>query len=76
VKVAELPRALAVLKTLNWIKSAAIENDYLVVEVPPASAARVNQALAEQGLFASELVSHSTSLESIFLQLTGGAAND
>jgi ABC-2 type transport system ATP-binding protein len=76
IKIAEMEKALAVLKGLDWIKSARIENEYLIVEAPPEGASRVNRALAEQGLYASELVSRGTSLESIFLQLTGGAANE
>jgi len=72
VKVADLPGALAVLKTLDWIKSAKVENSSLIVEAPANSGARLNQALAEKGIFASELISRSASLESVFLQLTGG----
>ncbi len=72
VKVADPPAALAVLKTLDWIKSAREENGSLVIEAPAKSGARLNQALAQKGIFASELVSRSASLESVFLQLTGG----
>jgi ABC-2 type transport system ATP-binding protein len=76
IKVADTTKALALLKTLDWIKSAREENGSLIVEAPAESGARINQALAEKGIFASELVTRSASLESVFLQLTGGAAGE
>jgi ABC-2 type transport system ATP-binding protein len=75
IKLENPDRAISYLIGLSWIKSARIENGYMVVETQEG-AARVNQALAEQGMFASELVSRSASLESIFLELTGGAKGD
>jgi hypothetical protein len=53
-----------------------IENDYLIVDILKESASRVNAALAEHNIFASELVTRGTSLESVFLQLTGGDSGD
>ncbi|OGO36530.1 MAG: hypothetical protein A2147_10480 [Chloroflexi bacterium RBG_16_57_8] len=76
VKVANTETAAAVLKNLLWITSVKIENGYLVVDAPKDSASRVNQALAERGIFASELVNHVASLESVFLQLTGNDNHD
>ena len=67
---------MTILKALPWIKSVRNENGYLVVDAPKESAARVNRALAEKGIFASELISRNASLESVFLQLTGGASGD
>jgi len=69
-------QAKSILSALPWIKSVRSENDYLIVDAPRESAARVNRALAENGIFASELVSRNASLESVFLQLTGGASGD
>jgi ABC-2 type transport system ATP-binding protein len=75
IKVENPDKAIIYLKSLSWIKSARIENGYLAVETQEG-AARVNQSLAEQGMFASELVSRSASLENIFLELTGGTRGD
>ena len=72
IKVDEPEQAAAILTSLPWIISVKRENDYLVVDAPKESASRVNKALAEHNIFASELVSGNVSLESVFLQLTGG----
>jgi len=76
IKVDDPVQATAVLKTLPWIKSVRTENGYIVVDAPSESAAKVNRALAERGIFASELVSRSATLESVFLELTGGRSGD
>jgi ABC-2 type transport system ATP-binding protein len=76
IKVDEPEQAAAILTSLPWIKSVKKENDYLVVDVPKESASQVNKALAEHNIFASELVSSNVSLESVFLQLTGGESGD
>jgi ABC-2 type transport system ATP-binding protein len=39
-------------------------------------AAKINELLAARGLYASELRHHETSLEQLFLTLTGGASSD
>lgn len=76
VKVADLTRAEEVLSTIPWIKSVKSENGYLIVDSGNEDPSRVNRALAEQNIFASELVRQSTSLESVFLQLTGGESSE
>lgn len=76
IRVDNPAQAAAILSGLPWINSVKRENDYLIVGVPKESASRVNAALAEHNIFASELVSRSVSLESVFLQLTGGESGD
>ncbi len=76
VKVDDPARAASILVGLPWIKSVKREEDYLIVDAPGENAARINKALAEQNIFASELVPGNVSLESVFLQLTGGENND
>lgn len=76
IKVDDPARAAAILSGLSWVNSVTIENDNLIVDAPKDSASRVNAALAEHGIFVSELVSHGVSLESVFLQLTGGESGD
>lgn len=76
IKVDEPALVVPVLKSLDWIKSVTLENGYLIVDAPKDSASRVNKVLAENGIFASELLSRSVSLESVFLQLTGGESGD
>ena len=75
IKVEDKAKATNILKSMTWIKSIREENGYLVIDAPPNSASQVNKALAEQNVFASELISRASSLESIFLQLTGKENN-
>lgn len=76
IKVDDAAQASTILKSLPWIKSVKVENGYLIVDAPKDGASRVNKALAEHNIFASELTSRNVSLESVFLQLTGGESGD
>jgi ABC-2 type transport system ATP-binding protein len=76
IKVEKPARAAELLNTHPWIKSVKIENDFLIVDAGRENPARVNQVLAENNIFASEIIPQNTSLESIFLQLTGGGSGD
>ncbi len=72
IKVDNLEKATAILSDLSWIKSVQKEDDYLVADVPQERSAEVNRMLMEKGVQVSELINRGTSLESVFLQLTGG----
>ena len=76
IKVDDLVKAAGILTKFPGVKSVKTEEDHLIVEAPPESASRINKALAEQGIFASELVNRNAGLENIFLQLTGGTSGD
>ena len=76
IKVDKIEEAKAILGNLPWIKSVIKEDDYLVIDVSKDRSADINMALTEKGIRVSELFNRSTSLESVFLQLTGGAAGD
>jgi ABC-2 type transport system ATP-binding protein len=77
IKVDDPVQAADILSTITWIKSVNIdENGYLIIEAPTESASRINKTLAEHDIFASELMSRNVSLESVFLQLTGGESGD
>jgi ABC-2 type transport system ATP-binding protein len=76
IKADRLADAEAVLKTEPWVKSVKVEGDSLLADVPGDSGARVNRVLAEHGIYAAEIVNRTISLESVFLQLTGGESGD
>ena len=76
IKVENQTAALSILKSQPWIKSVKTENGYMIVDAPGDSAARVNQVLAENKIFAFELVNKAASLEDVFLQVTGGNSGD
>ena len=71
IKVDNPTKAVPILSEIPWIKSVKIEGGYLIVEAPQESASQVTQILAEHGLYLSELVKRGSSLESVFLHLTG-----
>jgi ABC-2 type transport system ATP-binding protein len=76
VRVPNPAQAAAVLTQLTWIKSVKVEGDYVIVDAPKDSAAEVNKALVQNQIFASELTIRNVSLESIFLELTGGGSSE
>jgi len=76
IRVENMEQAASILGALPWVKSVKREGEFLMIDVPPDRGASVNHALAENGLFASELINSASSLESVFLQLTGGASGD
>jgi ABC-2 type transport system ATP-binding protein len=76
IKVNDIEKATAILRGLPWIKSVKIEGDYLMVDVPGDRSGEVNLALAQKGIMVAELVNRTASLESVFLELTGGASGD
>ncbi|MBA3727895.1 MAG: ABC transporter ATP-binding protein [Actinobacteria bacterium] len=50
---------------------ASLDADVIRVRTPPSDAARVTKALADRGLYLSELRPEQVTLESVFLELTG-----
>jgi ABC-2 type transport system ATP-binding protein len=76
VRVENPEGAAAVLGAIPWIKSVTRQGDYLLLDVPPDRGAAINQALAEKGFYASEIISQTKTLENVFLELTGGASGD
>lgn len=76
IKVDKIEEAKAILGGLTWIKSVTVEDGSLIIDVSKDRSADVNMALVEKGIRVSELFSRSTSLESVFLQLTGGDSGD
>lgn len=74
--VDEPARAAQVLSEIPSVRSVKAEDGYLIVEAPHECASRLTKALAEHGLYLSELTKQRTSLESVFLHLTGGESGD
>jgi len=71
IRVDRMEETAEILKALPWVTSLKKEGDYLVIGVPPNSGSSINRILAEKGIFASELIQRTSSLENVFLQLTG-----
>ena len=76
IRVNDVEKATLILRGISWIKSIKKEDDYLVLDIPGERSAEVNMALVQKGIMVSELVNRTSSLESVFLQLTGGTSGD
>jgi ABC-2 type transport system ATP-binding protein len=76
IKVDEPAKAAQILSGIPWIKSARIKDGYIIVDAPQGNASQITRVLAEHGIYLSELANRGTSLESVFLQLTGGESGD
>lgn len=76
IKTNNMEKATEILKLLPWIKSVKTEGEYLIVDVPAERSGEVNLALAQKGIMVAELVNRTASLESVFLQLTGGTSGN
>jgi ABC-2 type transport system ATP-binding protein len=70
--VAEPERAAGVIRAagLPAVGGVVVEDGRVTVAAPADLGARLNQALAEQGIFAAAIVPRTSSLEDIFLELT------
>jgi ABC-2 type transport system ATP-binding protein len=71
VRVAEQEQALAVLRGLSWVDAVEQRDGVLSVAAPLERSADINRALAESGVYASEIRRHEQSLEEFFLEVTG-----
>jgi ABC-2 type transport system ATP-binding protein len=76
IRVDKMEEATTILGALPWVKSIQKEGGYLVLDVPKERSSDVNTALVGKGIGVSELVNRTASLESVFLELTGGASGD
>jgi ABC-2 type transport system ATP-binding protein len=67
----DLDRATQVIKALDFVTAVSRDGDRLVVDAPPARAADISRALAEQQVYLSELRPRESTLEDFFLEVTG-----
>ncbi|MGH2442092.1 MAG: ABC transporter ATP-binding protein [Chloroflexota bacterium] len=74
VQIERAGEAEALLSKVPWIASVSRRGNRLTIEAPPERAAEINQALAREELFASEIRLEEQSLEQYFLDVTGGEA--
>lgn len=69
---AELPAGVDALRRAGL--NSSVQGDLIRVEVDSRYAATVTKALADRGLYLTELRAEEADLESVFLQLTEGAS--
>jgi ABC-2 type transport system ATP-binding protein len=71
IQVTDVGRALEVLAGLDYVKGVTQDGPRLVVETTGERAADVSRALADHEIYLSELRTRQSSLEDIFLEMTG-----
>jgi ABC-2 type transport system ATP-binding protein len=69
----DLAAALKIVRRLPIVEQVTIEGERLIVVAPDDAGSALNHALVDEGIFASEIVARHSSLEDIFLELTGEA---
>ncbi|HEX9717483.1 MAG TPA: ABC transporter ATP-binding protein [Actinomycetota bacterium] len=67
-RVEDLPAGAEVLRAAGM--PVSVDGDALRVDLPPSDAATVTRALAERGLYVTELRPDEVDLETVFLELT------
>jgi ABC-2 type transport system ATP-binding protein len=72
VQVEQPERAAEALRPLPFVERVTVDGARLSVAAPPEQGAAINRALAEAGLYAGAIVPRTSSLEEVFLELTGG----
>ncbi|MBI2165092.1 MAG: ABC transporter ATP-binding protein [Chloroflexi bacterium] len=68
-------RAASILTSMPWIAGVSDEDGYLVASVAPERSWEVTAALAQQGVYISEMTPAQRSLEEYFLEVTGEDAS-
>jgi len=72
VRLDDLPAGLRILAEAGI--EARVVDGVIKVGLPPAEAARVTRTLADRDLYLTELRADEADLETVFLELTGGAS--
>jgi ABC-2 type transport system ATP-binding protein len=72
IRIPDLDREIAakVVRAIPGVEQVTMEADRLVVIAGEELGSAINQALAEAGIYASQIVARRSSLEDIFLELT------
>ena len=70
IRVTETQQALEIMKSLDWVQSASVEGDLLRLEAPQERATEISAALAQKGIFPSEMRFMESSLEDFFQEVT------
>ena len=68
--VSDLPRGLALVRDLDWVTGATVEDGALVVRGVPPGPYALGEALATAGIWIGHLTRSEGSLERLFLDLT------
>ncbi|HEX6581704.1 MAG TPA: ABC transporter ATP-binding protein [Actinomycetota bacterium] len=74
VRLDDVPAGLRILGEAGI--EARLDDGMIKVKLPPKEAARITRTLADRGLYLTELRADEADLETVFLELTGGASTE
>ena len=74
-KTTDDANARVIAAGLDWVEDISEEEGYLVAAGPPERSQELTAALAEHGVWVSEMAPQHVSLERYFLEITGGDAH-
>ena len=74
-KTTDDANARAIAAGLDWVEDVSEDEGYLVAAGPPERSYELTAALAERGVWVSEMAPQHVSLERYFLEITGGDAH-
>jgi ABC-2 type transport system ATP-binding protein len=72
LKVTDIEKAVAILKSTEWISSVMREDDTIQVDVPLERTSEISALLARNNVFISEMKAKENTLEKFFLEVTEG----
>jgi ABC-2 type transport system ATP-binding protein len=75
LQVTDPDRAMTILQEQSWVSSVTREGDLLLVEAPSERATEISALLAKNDIFASEMKTRASTLESFFLEVTAEENN-
>jgi ABC-2 type transport system ATP-binding protein len=72
IEVNEVPRALEILRSVDWIVNLQAGEKSITLQPRDREASEVVRLLSEQGIYPSAVIPKSSTLEDFFLEVTGG----
>jgi ABC-2 type transport system ATP-binding protein len=76
IRIAEAGRAAEILSGLEWVQEVGVDGDWLRIPVQAERTPELLQVLAAQELFPFEVRPGTSSLESVFLELTSSPTQE
>ncbi|NJP05638.1 MAG: ABC transporter ATP-binding protein [Chloroflexaceae bacterium] len=69
----DVQKAIEVLQAVPWIESVKQEADLLLIDVASDQAPQINALLTQAGILVAEIRAREETLETFFLEVTGGS---
>ena len=74
IRTTETQKAFELLSAQDWLKEVTRDDERILIEIEPENSFKVSAFLAEHGVYLKEMRYFESSLEDLFLKLTGEEA--